>query len=439
MTDGFAGRAAIWIGVYLFVVLAPLFALLIGDHPPARDFWTEFSDALAYAGLAIMGLQFGLTARFRVITKPWGEDVIYYFHRQLTWVALALVLAHPALLIWVRPARIAALNVFAAGWRVKYANFSVYALVALTALSYARRRIRLSYEAWHATHILLALLAVGYGLAHAIAFGFYLQAPEKAGLWIALIAAWVGIFVYTRLVRPFFLLRRPYRVEALRSERGDSVTLTLRADGHEGLSFAPGQFGWLSTATPFQITAHPFSFASSAARGDGRIDLTIRNLGDFTATIGAMRIGRRVWLDGPYGAFTLSDHGDPPVLIAGGIGITPMMSMLRTMADRGDRRPVLLIDANRTYDDVIFREELESLGKRLRLTVTHVLEEPPPGWDGERGRLSIDTIRRAVPAPYSAHEYFICGPEPMMDAAEAALAALGVPMSHYHSERYSFA
>jgi hypothetical protein len=68
MDSSFVGRAALWIGVYLFVVLAPLFALLLGDHPPARDFWTEFANAIGYAGLSIMGLQFGLTARFRFIT-----------------------------------------------------------------------------------------------------------------------------------------------------------------------------------------------------------------------------------------------------------------------------------------------------------------------------------------------------------------------------------
>ena len=439
MNRSFGRRAALWIGVYLFLVLGPLFALLLGDHPPARDFWTEFADAIAYAGLSIMGLQFGLTARFRFITRPWGEDVIYYFHRQLTWVAVALVLAHPAILIWVRPARIAALNVFAAAWRVKYANFSIYALVALTALSYGRKRIGLSYEAWHATHIVLALLAVGFGLAHAIAFGFYLQSPLKSGLWVVLVIVWIGVFVYTRIVRPYFLLRRPYRVEAVRQERGDSVTLALQADGHEGLSFAPGQFAWLSTVTPLQITGHPFSFASSADVEDGRIELTIRNLGDFTATLGSMRIGRRVWLDGPYGAFTMDESDDPPVLIAGGIGITPMMSMLRTMADRGDRRRMLLIYANRNWEDVTFREELEDLKTRLDLEVVHVLEEPPPGWTGEHGRLSIETLKRCVRAPFVERHYFICGPEPMMDAAEAALAELGVPISRYHSERYSFA
>ena len=95
-------RGAVWILVYLLFILAPLFALLAGSHPPARDFWTEFSVALGYAGLAMMGLQFGLTARFRYVTEPWGEDVIYHFHRQISLIAVALVVAHPIILFIVR-------------------------------------------------------------------------------------------------------------------------------------------------------------------------------------------------------------------------------------------------------------------------------------------------------------------------------------------------
>ena len=83
-------RRAVWLTVYLLFVLAPVLALLMGDVPPARDFWTEFSSAIAYVGLAMMGLQFGLTARFRYVTEPWGEDVIYHFHRLLSLVALAV-------------------------------------------------------------------------------------------------------------------------------------------------------------------------------------------------------------------------------------------------------------------------------------------------------------------------------------------------------------
>src|SRR5262245_58427731 len=107
-------RGAVWLILYLFFVLAPLFALLTGSLPPSRDFWTEFSAAIGYAGLAIMGLQFGLTARFRYVTEPWGEDVIYHFHRQISQIAVGLVVAHMLILFAVQPQLLAPLNIIAA-------------------------------------------------------------------------------------------------------------------------------------------------------------------------------------------------------------------------------------------------------------------------------------------------------------------------------------
>src|ERR1700744_5433579 len=92
-------RGTVWIICYLAFILAPLFALLTGTLPLARDFWTEFSAAIGYAGLAMMGLQFCLTARFRYVTEPWGEDVIYHFHRRISLMAVALVVVHPLILI----------------------------------------------------------------------------------------------------------------------------------------------------------------------------------------------------------------------------------------------------------------------------------------------------------------------------------------------------
>jgi ferredoxin-NADP reductase len=126
------------------------------------------------------------------------------------------------------------------------------------------------------------------------------------------------------------------------------------------------------------------------------------------------------------------------VLIAGGVGVTPMMSMIRTLADAGDTRPVVLLYGSKQWDLITFREDLDALKARLDLKVVHVLADPPADWSGERGFLSADVLRRHLPKPYADHEYFICGPGVMMDAIEAALAELGVPLMKYHSERYSF-
>ena len=429
----------VWLLVYLFFVLAPLFALLLGAMPPARSFWTEFSVAIGYSGLAMMGLQFGLTARFRYVTEPWGEDVIYHFHRQISLIAVALVVAHPIILFIERPELLRLLNSFQAPWRARFAALSTYSLIALVAMALWRTKLRLRYETWHVTHVVLAVVAVAAGIAHMIGWGFYLGDPWKRALWIGLTVFWIGLLVYVRLIKPLFVLRRPYIVSEVRAERGNTWTLVMQPDGHAGLRFRPGQFGWLTVyGSPFKISSHPFSFSSSAAASDGRVEMGIRELGDFTNDIGKVPVGRRVYIDGPYGAFTTGHPADMHVLIAGGVGITPMMSIIRTLADQGDKRPVVLLYGSKDWSAVTFREELDALEARLDLTVVHVLENPPDGWTGEQGFITADVLERHLPPPYAKHEYFICGPDVMMDAIENALEKLHVPITNYHSERYSF-
>src|SRR3984893_10781313 len=186
-------------------ILAPLFALLAGALPPTRDFWTEFSVAIGYAGLAMMGLQFGLTARFRYVTEPWGEDVIYHFHRQISLLAVGLVVAHPLILFAVRPELLALLNSIQAPWRARFAAVSTYSLIALVVTALWRAKLNIRYETWHLTHIVLAVVAVTAGLLHMVGWGFYLVSPWKRALWIGLTIFWIGLLFYVRVIKPLFL------------------------------------------------------------------------------------------------------------------------------------------------------------------------------------------------------------------------------------------
>ena len=432
-------RSFAWIVVYLLFVLLPLFALLTGSLPSARGFWTEFSAALGYSGLAIMGLQFGITARFRHVTEPWGEDVIYHFHRQISLCAVALVVVHPLIMLAVHPELFTLPQYGEVPLGAVFAFLSLFSLLAMVITALWRAKLKIPYETWHATHIAFAIFAVTGGLLHMVGWSFYLANPWKRALWIGLTIFWIALVFHVRIVKPLFMLRRPYRVAEVRRERGDTTTLVMQPDGHPGFGFSPGQFGWLTVwGSPFKITAHPFSFSSSATATDGRIEMSIRNLGDFTREIDTVPVGKRVYLDGPYGAFTIGNPADMHVLIAGGVGVTPMMSMIRTLADTGDKRPVILLYGSKDWESITFREELEKLKARLDLTIIHVLANPPADWTGERGFVTADVLTRHLPWPYADHEYFICGPGVMMDAIERALGELEVPMSKYHSERYSF-
>jgi predicted ferric reductase len=243
---GYAVHGTIWIAVYLLFILAPLFALLGGTWPPARDFWTEFAVALGYSGLAMMGLQIGLTARFRCVTKPWGEDVIYHFHRQISLIAVGLIVTHAVVLTAGRPQMLAPLNMLQAPWSARFAIVSIVALIALVVAALWRVRLRIGYEAWHLSHVILAVVAIAAGIAHMVGSGVYMVDPWKRALWIGLTIFWIALLLYVRTVKPLFMLRRPYRVAEVRRERGDTSTLVMRPDGHRGFRFTPGQFGWLT-------------------------------------------------------------------------------------------------------------------------------------------------------------------------------------------------
>jgi predicted ferric reductase len=360
-----------------------------------------------------------------------------HFHKGISFVAFAFVLAHPALIVLDRPERRDLLNPFTAPWTARLGVFSVLALVALLVTSLWRRQLRLSYEVWRVAHGVLAVVIVVTALVHVARVDYYVSGPWKRGLWVAMSVVLLALLVNVRLVKPLRLLRRPWCVSSVAPERGSCWTVTLRPDGHAGVSFLPGQFAWLRIdRSPFSVREHPFSFASSAERSD-EVSFTIKEAGDFTSTIGSVQPGTRVYLDGPYGVFTYERNERAQfAFVAGGIGIAPIMSMLRTLADRGDRRPIVLFYGSATWDEVTFREELDELRGRLDLEILHVIEHPPDDWRGARGFIDAELLAAHLPARRASVQCLMCGPPPMMDAVYELLVAQGVPAANIDHERF---
>jgi predicted ferric reductase len=427
-----------WILVYLALALTPLLVLVIDPERPGRGFWTEFSVGLGFAGLAMMGLQFFLTARYRAVTSPYGIDVVYHFHRQISLVAFLFILAHPTILLITRPGMLAMFDIFNAPWQMRLGVFAVVALAVLIVTSLWRLQLRINYEPWRISHGILATAAVTLAMSHVVMVGYYVGTPWKRAIWLTLGLVWIGSLLYIRIIRPIMMLRRPYEVEEVRPEHGNTWSLALRPKGHKGLEFKPGQFVWLTLwNSPFATNEHPFSFSSSAME-NGRFELAIKELGDFTEKIKLLKPGTRAYVDGPFGVFTI-DGSDAPgfVFLAGGIGISPIMSMLRTLADRRDKRPLLLIYGSKNWDQLTFREEIDELQERLNLLVVYVLEEAPDDWEGETGFVTAEMLARYLPENRMELEYFICGPELMLNAVENALKKLGISLEQTNSERFN--
>jgi len=161
---------------------------------------------------------------------------------------------------------------------------------------------------------------------------------------------------------------------------------------------------------------------------------------NFTRRIKDANAGQAVYIDGPDGSFSIdrypSEHGY--VFIAGGIGIAPIMSMLRALAEREDRRGHILFFAASTLEKLTFYEKLNALRDILNLKIVYLLEHPPAGWQGETGFLGNRILAGHLPEHLQEVKYFICGPVPMIDLAEKELHKMGVPLNHLHSELFDF-
>ena len=438
MKNALSGLA--WVVLYLLFCLLPLVLVASQPSPPGRPFLVEFSVALGFVGLSILVLQFALIGRFKAVAAPFGIDALLQYHVQITFVALAFALAHPVLLFAADSKYLSLLNLMTAPWRARFAFTSVVALLVLVGLCLWRRALHLSYEWWQATHGLLAVIVVLFALLHASLVGYYVTGLVRHLVYDAYIGGLILLLVWIRLASPLIRLRRPWRVVRVGAEHGDTSTLVIEPVGHEGFRFNPGQFGWIAVGrSPFSITQHPFSFSCAADTAPGGpVTMTIKAAGDFTKTVPDVTPGTRVYLDSAHGVFSMDRRQAPGyVFIAGGVGVTPLYSMVLTMREREDVRPVTFFYASATWDDMVFREELAELAETMpNLRVVHVLGRPPEGWTGESGRITPDVLRRHLPPQYRRYEYLICASAAMMDAMEKALIEVGVPFRQVSTERF---
>lgn len=437
---GLSLKATLWVVVYFLLVFAPVLLLFLPPRPEGREFWREVSVALGFSGLSLMGLQFVPTARLPFLANVFPLDTLYSFHHRVSITSLGLILAHPVILFIFNPFTIRLLNLLDAPLRARAGTLALLGLIVLVGTSVWRLDLRMRYEPWRVVHFVLAVGIAALALYHILNVNWHTSVPRQRIFWIAWAIIWGGMALYVRVIKPWMMLQRPWRVREVRPERGATWSLILEPDGHEGFRFLPGQVAWLTIRRPaFSIRQHPFSLSSSAMARD-HISFAIRELGDFTRTVGDIQPGERAYVDGPYGTFDLDQHTGPGyVFIAGGIGSAPIMSMLRTMADRGDQHSVIFFYGNRNWDCVTFREEIAELEGRLNLKVVHVLEEPAEGWEGETGYITRDVLDRHLPDNRLERVYFICGPIPMIVSVERSLRALGVPLSQIYSEHYEMA
>ncbi|HTL83616.1 MAG TPA: ferredoxin reductase family protein [Acidimicrobiia bacterium] len=400
---------------------------------------TALGQITALVGTYAVLIQLLLMSRIAWIERAAGLDRLAVWHR---WTGFATVWLLSAHVVFTTIGYAQADNLSLWGQTrdflshypdvlMAWVGFAAFIAVAVTSVRAARRK--LARQTWYFVH-LYAYLAIALTFAHQLAVGTDFDADRAARVWwIGLYVAVFGAMLWWRVLEPLRRNRRHrLRVEGVQREAPGVASIYVSGRHLDELDARPGQFFLWRFLTPSGWwQAHPFSL--SAAPTHRRLRITVKDLGDHSRRWLHVKRGTRVFAEGPYGTFTAERRTRLGVLlIAGGIGITPLRALLDGFGPDDD---VMLLYRVERPEDAIFADELRRFAAAENITI-HVIPGTRIG-DDRTDLLSVPALQRGVP-DIARRECFVCGPPGLIDAIRRRLRILGVPRRHIHYERFEF-
>nr|WP_191909948.1 ferredoxin reductase family protein [Microbispora cellulosiformans] len=457
MTTTFAGRAAATghaqpppRGVRarpeaVLAVIAAGATAVIGlwwAHTPAvagLDGWLTNAGRVTglLAGYAIAVL-LALMARVPALERGVGADRLARWHSMGGRYVVGLAVAHVLLITWGYAvtehtdvvSETVTLNLTYPD--VLKATAALLLLVGVGVVSARRIRPRMRYETWFHLHF-YTYLATWLAFGHQLATGeeFIGDRPAQVA-WYALYLGVAALLVWYRFLTPVRLaLRHRLRVARVVREAPGVVSVHVTGRRLDRLGAEPGQFfRWRFLTRDLWWSPNPYSL--SAAPRNGELRITVKDLGDQSRSLAGLRPGTRVLAEGPYGALTgRARRARKVLLVAGGIGITPMRALFEALpAAPGD---LTLLYRARDAGDMVFRAELEEIATARGATLHYCVG--PRALVGDP--FKPETLAALVPG-LRDHEVYVCGPDGMTAAVIAALRAAGVPRRRVHHESFEF-
>ena len=403
--------------------------------------FTAIGELAALYGTFLVLIQLVLMSRSPFLDQIFGQDRITDAHRWVGFGAIWLLVAHFVFTtigyaMGVNAGIVDELLTLLGTY--PYVLWSAVALalfviVGITSVRAARRRA--SYETWYVIH-LYTYLAIALAFLHQLFVGVDFTTDQVASLyWIALYAVTFGLLFAFRFGQPLVNYRRHrFTVANAVAEGPGVVSFYITGRELDQLPVRAGQWFRLRFLTRNDwFRAHPFSI--SAAPNGRYLRFTVKELGDHTRLMQDLRPGVSVMLEGPYGNFTGATRIKAKVLlIAGGIGITPLRALLEELpASRGN---LTLVYRASGHHEVVFKDELEQLASLRGATVHYLV--------GRRGTpempadpLDPRALRTMIP-DIAQRDIYVCGPLGMMERVLSGLRWLRIPAAQVHYERFAF-
>jgi ferredoxin-NADP reductase/DMSO/TMAO reductase YedYZ heme-binding membrane subunit len=400
---------------------------------------------LVAADLLLLGVL--MVARIPRVERVFGQDTLARWHRVLGFTSVTLMAVH-IVAITVGYAATDRRNLLGEAWDLVWnypgmllatAGTAALVMVAGTSVRAARRRLR--YESWHLLH-LYTYLGVGLALPHEVWTGadFTASPWARAYWWGLYLAGAVSVLVFRVGLPVYRTFRHRLVVARVVREGPGVVSVHLRGRALGKLPVVAGQFFvWRFLDGPGASRGNPYSL--SAAPHPGRLRITVKDLGDGSGRLAAIRPGTPVAVEGPFGRLTGAvRRGRKLTMVASGIGITPIRALLEEL-DYAPGEAVLLYRAS-TRADLIFRRELDQLAARRGIRTVYLFGRRAPGGSwlpaGAADGMPDDVSLAWLVPDIADHDVYVCGPGPWMDAVRAAAYRAGVPRDRVHTENFAW-
>jgi predicted ferric reductase len=391
-------------------------------------------------------LQVLLMARIPLVERAFGQDRLARWHRWTGFTSFWLMIAH-VVLITIGYAGADHANVFREIWDMIWtypgmllatAGTLALIMVVVTSIRAARRRLR--YESWHLLH-LYAYLGAGLALPHQLWTGTdFIGSPASTVYWWTLYAVSAGAVLAYRIGLPAWRSWRHHLVVDRVVPEGPGLTsVYLTGRDLAGLPVRAGQFfQWRFLDGPGWSRSHPYSL--SATPHGHQLRITVKDLGDGSSRMASLKPGTRAIIEGPYGKLTGESYtGGPVTLLACGIGVTPLLSLLGELNYRPGE--ATLIYRARSEQEIAFRDELEWFARFRGVRVVYLLgprAAHPSMLPGQHAdHADADALRSMAPG-ISASQVYVCGPDAWTEAARQAAHDAGVPGHRVHTELFSW-
>jgi predicted ferric reductase len=398
---------------------------------------TSFSRLCALVGTYFAVLGIFLIARIPFVERGVGHDRLVTWHRKLAPYSLFLIGFHVFFIIFGFAGQ-DQIPLYKELWNMltkfywMWAALGGFILMILAGVtSYKKARAKMSYETWWIIHI-YTYAAVALSFMHQVLNGsMFVGHPLNRWFWTALYVVMGASVLYWRIGLPLVRsMRHNIKVDRVVIEGPGVVSVIMRGRKLHMLAAQGGQFfSWRFLTQGHLLVAHPYSL--SAAPTEHYVRITVKDLGDHSRSLALLRPGTRVFVEGPYGAFTAGRASSPHVvLVGGGVGITPIRAIIEEFKN-GVQMDVIFRASKE--EDLVLREELDYLAANSDGTIrVHYLVGPR-----KNHPMDARALTKLVPS-FADSDIYICGPTPLVESVRKAAQDVGVPKDKFHDEAFGY-